>query len=134
MWPTVRLVGGRAVPVPRFLLDFEPVLPAELGDWLEEALVRAEVRALSMVATTDAYPLTFGTAWQGTTLEERQVQAVLSWGFFCSECGPADRLEASEVIRMASPRRCRCGEPTRWYHVADEARVRAYLAALPLPA
>lgn len=129
-WPLVLLEDGRSLSVLCFLLDFEPVLPAADGDWLEEAMTRAEVRALSQVSPTESYPLTFSTAWQGTTLEERQAQAVLSWGYFCSECGPAGGPEADEVIRMARHTRCRCGEPTRWYHLAGERRTRAELDAI----
>lgn len=113
-----------------FLRSFEPVLGR--GDWLDEALLRAEVRALTMVAPTDRYPLTLATSFQGRTPAEQWAALVTSHGFFCADCGPADLREETEVLRFDQPGRCRCGEPTRWFHAADEARVSAHLVAFSL--
>ena len=126
-----------AVELPRlsFLYRFEPV-QAE-ADALDNAILRASVRAFRELAPTDDYPTTWEMVWRGATIEERQHQVIASRGFFCGDHPPDDDGDVDdrrgEILRWARHHRCAvCGEPTLWFHFADARRTRAALAAYRL--
>jgi hypothetical protein len=66
------------------------------------------------------FPLTFDDVWLEDP-RERMAQIRASMGVCCPDCAPEDH-RAGEWVRLAAYHRCRCGEPTRWYHVADAVR------------